>query len=826
MKVKLSLSWMAMSRTGAAVTAALVTVAGLGLLAGPTQAQQPTTAGAVQGVPRIPVDSVVVYGTTRTKAQDAQSLFGISAHDTITYRDLETGIRRLYASGQYKDVQVFARGASSATSPVTLVVQVEEQPYVADVKVNGLVHLSAGVLADSSAEKGGGPLHPEKVAAAQARARRLLSAKGFQVRTLDHKLVPLPNRPGEYELVFNVDEGRRVAIADVAFEGNKIFSSGELKDAMVTKPEGFLWFRPGTYDEDKVRKDVRENLPSFYAAHGYIDAEVTGDTLIVDPQTGKARLVMKVSEGSQYRLASFDIHGNHHFPTEDLKKYFEQEKGGLLAGLGFGARDTSSQPVFDQAAFDAATDKIRQLYSNQGYLYAQVEPVVERDSANGKPVVNVSWDIDEKQPAYVNKVTIAGNSFTHEKIIRNAILLLPGDVYNEDLLVQSYRNIGALGFFETPIPSPKIEPNDKGDVNITFNVKEKQTGSINFGTAVGGGTGVAGFLGYDQPNLFGEAKAGHLRWEFGKYSNDLEASYTDPSVLNSDISGTLSLFSSRDRFFTFSEGQRRRTGGEVRFGLPLPSDRSGRTRLFVGYSLARTTYEKFTDVNSSLFGLPPGLQSTFTLDLVRNTLDSPMFPTVGTKQELEADFNGGPLGGNAQFQKYQVTGQWYVPVGQLGGGGPGGRPIRFTLGLTAQGGAIFGNASNFPFERFWMGGVQFGLPLRGYDETTITPLGYIARCTDGAPGCPPLEDRLGDSFLRLSAEYAARINDNLSLSAFYDAGGLYRSPGQIDPTRLLRGAGMGVTIVTPFGPLGLDYAYGFDKDRPGWQLHFKFGAGF
>lgn len=813
----------------AAVAAAFVALAaGLVPLARPALAQQPMPgAAAPQGVPRIPVDSVVVYGTTRTKPEDVKSLFGIASRDTITYRDLEKGIRRLYGSGEYRDVQVFARGATSATSPVTLVVQVEEQPFVADVKVNGLEHVSPGTLTDSVMPKGGGPLHPEKITEAEARVRRQLAAKGFQVKKIEHQLVPLPNRAGENQLVFNIDEGRRVAIADVAFEGNKLFSSGALKDAMVTKPEGFLWFRQGTYDEDKVRKDVRESLPSFYAAHGYIDAQVTGDTLVVDPQTGKARLVMQVSEGPQYRLASFDIRGNHHFPTEDLKKYFEQDRGGLLQGLGLGSRDTSSTPVFDQAAFDAATDKVRQLYSNQGYLYANVEPVVLRDSAGGKPVVNVAWEIDEKQPAYVNKVTIAGNSFTHERIIRNAVLLLPGDVYNEDLLVQSYRNINALGFFESPVPSPKIDPDPKtGDVNITFNVKERQTGSINFGTAVGGGTGVAGFLGYDQPNLFGEAKSGHLRWEFGKYSNDLEASYTDPSVMNSDISGTLSLFSARDRFFTFSEGQRRRTGGEIRFGLPLPSDRSGRTRLFIGYSLARTTYEKFEDVNgSNLFGLPPGLQSTVSFDLVRNTLDSPMFPTVGTKQEFQADFNGGPLGGNAQFQKYQVTGQWYVPVGQLGGGGPGGRPIRFTLGLTAQGGALFGNASNFPFERFWMGGVQFGLPLRGYDETTITPLGYIARCS-GTPGCPPLEDRLGDSFLRLSAEYAARINDNLSLSLFYDAGGLYRTPGQIDPTRLLRGAGLGVTIVTPFGPLGLDYAYGFDKDRPGWQLHFKFGAGF
>jgi outer membrane protein insertion porin family len=205
----------------------------------------------------------------------------------------------------------------------------------------------------------------------------------------------------------------------------------------------------------------------------------------------------------------------------------------------------------------------------------------------------------------------------------------------------------------------------------------------------------------------------------------------------------------------------------------------------------------------------------------RFNLDHPMFPTSGTRQEIEVDFNGGILGGNGDFQKVTLNGAWWVPVGKIGGSVPGSRPIRFALGLSAETGALFGNASRFPFERFWMGGVQFGRPLRGYEETTVTPEGYFDRNAN-----IPLENRFGDSYLRLSAEYAIRFNDNLSISTFYDAGNVWRTPAEINPTRLFRGAGIGAMLVTPFGPLGLDYAYGFDKTRPGWQLHFKFGQGF
>ena len=480
------------------------------------------------------------------------------------------------------------------------------------------------------------------------------------------------------------------------------------------------------------------------------------------------------------------------------------------------------------ATVEAATGRVQQLYRNQGYLYAQVVPSIEKVDSNR---VQVTWEIQEGNPAYINRVTILGNTFTHEDVIRNQLLVVPGDVYNEELLVQSYQRISALGFFEAPLPTPRMEEECEDeqnrqncDVNITFEVKEKQTGSVNFGTAVGGGAGLAGFLGYDQPNLFGQAKSGHLRWEFGRYSNNFEASYSDPAIFGSRYSGSLSLFSARDRFINFSEGRRRRTGASARIGVPLPRD--PRSRVTLGYSLSRTTYEDFEDEEtSSLFSLPPGLQSTVTIGVQRFNLDHPMFPTSGTRQEFQADLSGGPFGGDGDFQKYIVSGAWYVPVGRLGGSTPGSRPIRMALGLTAEGGALFGDASRFPFERFWMGGVQFGRSLRGYEETTITPLGYVPRCSGGA-NCPTLETRFGDAFMRLSAEYAIRFNDNLSLSAFYDAGGVWREPAEINPARLLRGAGFGAMLVTPFGPLGLDWAYGFDKDRPGWQLHFKFGQGF
>jgi outer membrane protein insertion porin family len=357
-------------------------------------------------------------------------------------------------------------------------------------------------------------------------------------------------------------------------------------------------------------------------------------------------------------------------------------------------------------------------------------------------------------------------------------------------------------------------------VDITFHVREQQTGAINFGTSVGGGIGLAGFIGYDQPNLFGQAKEGHLRWDFGRYVNNFTISFTDPALFQTRTSGTISLFNARDRFFSFSSGERRRIGASLRFGFPVPNARW--TRMFAGYSISRTKYKlrEGTD-DTSLFGREPGLQSQLSVGLQRSTLNHPIFPTTGSRQSWNVEFNGGVLGGDGRFTRHLWDAAWWLPIGQAGGDGtsPG---VTFALGTSLKAGAIFGDAGNFPFDRFWMGGVQFGQSLRGYDETSVTPFGFFPENSGGIRDI----DRLGDAFLSLSTELAIRLNNSISVSGFFDAGNTWRRPSEMDPSRLFRGAGVGLQLVTPFGPIGLDYAYGFDKTVPGWQLHFRMGPGF
>ena len=86
-------------------------------------------------------------------------------------------------------------------------------------------------------------------------------------------------------------------------------------------------------------------------------------------------------------------------------------------------------------------------YSNEGYIYAQVRPVVERvaSGADSVPTVNLRWEIEERSPAIVNRVDIVGNDYTTESCIREQLLILPGEVFNQDRLIRSYQNIAQPG---------------------------------------------------------------------------------------------------------------------------------------------------------------------------------------------------------------------------------------------------------------------------------------------------------------------------------------------------------------------------------------------
>ncbi len=770
------------------------------------------------------VNDVQVRGNSRIDAATIEALSLLQEGSRVASIDIQAAIRRLMGTGNFESVAVLAEG--DQTTGVTLVLQVVERPVVMSFEIEGLERVNARTVRDTVGLTPNQPLNPQLIVDTERTVRDMLAAQGIQLSAFDTVWIPVPDQPNSIDLVFRVEEGNRLTIAEVLFEGNEAFAGDVLREAIRTKSEGFLWFRQGRFDRSVFEEDLLANLPRFYGSRGYIDFAVVSDTIIVDPESGKARVVINVEEGPQYRLGEFSVEGARHFPTEEIERMFTAQTRSVL-GLPFGRNEAEQGEIFDQAALEEATTRVAQLYRNEGYLYVDVQPVIERvEGADGQPMVDVRWAVTEGSPFFVGRIFIEGNTYTHESVIRDRLVVLPGDLYSDDRLLQSYRSVAGLGFFETPLPTPDINPDPtSGTVDLTFRVEERQTGSINFGTSIGGGGygyggGLSGFVGYSQPNLFGQAKEASLQAEYGYGRSSFQAAYTDPAIMGSRNSASVSIFHTDDRYrgVSFTDGRYVRTGASLRYGFPIFNLRW--TRAFAGYSLSRYRYEarNFDDCEpGNIFCQPSALASNLSLAVTRDTKDHPLFPVSGSRQNISVQQTGGPLGGDGNFQKVLGEAEWWTPVGSLGGGDVGARPFMMTFGLIARAGSVFGDASRFPLERFFMGGTQFGQQLRGYDESTVTPFGYFDRDARDISSSA----RLGDSFLTITGEYAIRFNDNISLSAFADVGNIWNDPAEINPSRLYRSLGLGAVIVTPFGPFGLDYAYGFDRDPPGWKFHFK-----
>jgi outer membrane protein insertion porin family len=773
-------------------------------------------------------DSIVIRGNKRLDPLTIRESSGLVPGLQLNFRLVQRAVKQLFATGEFDAVDLNCE-VTPVGDRALLVIDVRERKTLQEFDLRGMHHVPEHTLRDHATLPLLKALDPALVAHAVYAIDSAYAKSGYYLAKVRAETTDVSENA--VRLTFHIEEGRRLAVAGIDVEGNRHVKAADIVGAMKTKPEGFWFWRQGELDDQAFAADLADRVPGLYAKRGFIDFQVAKDTLLVNRDLGKALIKFSVNEGKQYKVGTFEVVGSRHFSSEDIRRYypFEEQTRPLTSRLTDLLRRRTPLPtdVFDQAKWEDATNKVRTAYSNEGYIYASIRPVVERRVApDSTPYVDLRWEVEEQTPAIINRIEIVGNDYTSEACIRDQLVILPGDVFNQDRIIKSWQSIGNLGFFEQPLPFPDTHrANEQGDVDVVFKVKEKRTGNVNFGASMGQGTGVGGFIGLDQPNLFGQCKKGSLQWQFGRYINDFNLTYSDPRIKESQISGSVSLYHTLARYYIADLGRSLRNGAQVQFGMPVPYDYW--TRVFVSYGGESVSFG-----SSGLLGQVQSqygnnsFRSSIGLTYTRDTRAGLPFPTQGASESVTGQFNGGPLGGTSSFQRYTTETSAFAPLAQFGGGNPGQQPVVLVAGLTTHAGAVFGNTGPFFFsQEFALGGVQFGERLRGYPEFSITPKGFVT----GTDTYNAQRSSFGKAFFTTTAELGLRLNSSLYVNAFMDAGNLWQNAREVDPTRLFRGAGLGASTITPLGPLGIDYAYGFDRlnaagsKAPKWQLHFRLG---
>nr|HPJ29564.1 BamA/TamA family outer membrane protein [Candidatus Sabulitectum sp.]HPR23373.1 BamA/TamA family outer membrane protein [Candidatus Sabulitectum sp.] len=335
-------------------------------------------------------------------------------------------------------------------------------------------------------------------------------------------------------------------------------------------------------------------------------------------------------------------------------------------------------------------------------------------------------------------------------------------------------------------------------------VQEKTTGKFGIGTNYSGSDGFSGYLEVAETNFLGRGQNLGATYEFSSRIQNIKLSFTEPWFRDTPLTLGGELYHTTS---DYSEYDRKRTGGSIVIGRPLPW--VDYTSASIRYTLEKVDVFNITsDPDNYYYSLRetdwPRWDSSIRFGITRDSQDRQVFPGEGSKNTFSLDLTGGFLGGDLGFQKYLFDSSWHTPLWW-----------KFFLTLRGRMGTIAGFGGHEPpaYELFRLGGTGF-YGVRGYGSDEINAV-------DG------FETVGGRAMMILSAEYRFRIIDQLQLATFIDAGNTWESWADLDMTSLNRGAGLGIRVEIPMlGVMGLDYAYGFDGPDPGWEPHFQMGTSF
>lgn len=736
---------------------------------------------AVPAGAQLRVVEVRVEGSEFTEARLVRSLFGVESGDPFSPDAVRQGIRRLYGRDLFRDIWV---EGTEVGGGVLLTVRVVERPRLERVLFQGNDEISKEDLQKETEQPHAVTVSDRAIFYDRQKIVRLYKEKGYHQASVEAQVREAEG--GRAAVTYRIWEGEKTRVKKVRIEGNRVLSDKEVRSVLKTKKRRF--FRGGDFKEDVFAEDL-ERIVALYGEHGYLDAKVVDRRLDYDEEMKNLEVVIIVEEGPQYRIGDVTVRGNELFDDAGVREMIDLEKGA----------------VFDEAAYGRGLDDVYAAYSEEGYVYCRIEPNRTRNGDR----VDVDVQIREGVQARIGEIKIAGNLSTREKVIRRDLIVRPGEVFKRSALMRSQREVFSLGFFEdvqlTPLPGGR-----EGEMDLLFVVKERQTGQAMMGAGYSNQYGMTGSLQLAKTNFRGTGQTIDVMWEFGRLGQ-FRVGFTEPWLFDTPTSLGLQVYHTRRRRQgdAFAE---RAVGGSVSIGRPFPW--LDYARIYSRLRVEEWEIEAFSNASPTVRALAgTGTTTSLRLSLIRNSTDSPFFPTVGSISSVSYEIAGvwRESESGSLFQPYSKTllsTQWFARA--LG---------PFVLAVQSREGFLKGHSESGEvpiYEKFRLGGT--GLEgLRGYSDFEIVPEGN--QRDDGGKVMTILKTELkfpigGPQFFGLF---------------FFDAGNTWNTLAAAQPMTLKRGAGFGIRFQAPMiGMIGLDYGYGYDRDKafggPGWEWHFQLGA--
>jgi outer membrane protein insertion porin family len=732
------------------------------------------------------VRDIRIEGLQRVEPGTVFASLALRVGDDYTDDKGATAIRALFALGLFKDVRLEVSGD-------VLVVIVEERPNVSEVDFVGTKEFDKDVLKKALRDIGlsdGRPFDRALLDRAEQELKRQYINRSLYAADVVSTVTPIERN--RVNITFTVTEGEPAKISEIRIVGNKAFTEPTLRNLFDLDTGGWMsWYtKSNRYSRSKLNADI-ETLRSYYLARGYLEFRVESTQVAISTNKKDISITINIVEGEKFVVSSVKLDGNYLEREEEFRALVSIKPG----------------EAYNATRVAETIKSFSDYFARFGFAFARVQSLPEIDRARNQ--VALVLQADPSRRAYVRRLNVAGNNKTRDEVVRREFRQLEASWYDGEKIKLSRSRVDRLGYFKDVDIETNEVPGTSDQVDLTMNVTEKPTGSLTLGAGFSSSDGLGLSFGINQQNAFGSGNSLGMQVNTSSFNRSIIFNTTDPYFTDAGVSRTFDLYLRTFRPFFNRDSYRLETAGtSMRFGVPF----SELDTVFFGVGVERTTIVPGTFLPTSFqtYADEFGFASTalpLTVGWARDSRDSALVPTKGILQSASGDWS---VGGEVRYLRMTYGYQQFLPIT---------KQYTFAFnGNVALGMATEGRS--YPiFKNFYGGGLG---SVRGFspgslgpkDPTTLVALGGTKRV---------------NANFELQAPFPGTGNDRtLRMYGFVDTGNVYGVSESIDFNQLRASAGVGISWISPIGPLRLAFASpirSFEGDRI-QNIQFQIGTSF
>lgn len=724
------------------------------------------------------ISNIRITGNKRVEQDAISRIITSKPGDILNSQTLSKDLGLIYKMGYFDNVVI---EKNTLDRGVEVVFEVTEKPSVRNIRFEDNSIYKDEELFDVVTTTTGSILNVYKINNDVDRLKQLYFEKNYYNCQISYEIKQLKNH--QADIIFTVDEGNKIRIESIVFDGNQHFSDKKIKKVMRTQEKGFWFFitESGNLNETELDNDVIR-IESLYKNNGFINVKVSDAMIDVGEESITVRF--KIEEGDQYKTGVVDIEGDILTTKEELMALLISQESEL----------------YNRELIRKDMITLTDLYSNDGYANVEVVPSVKKNEEN--KTVDLSFKIDKKELVYFNRIIISGNSKTRDKVIRRELAIKEQGKYSMRGMQRSNRNLTVREYFSN-IDIKPVKTNDPQKRDVEVKVTEKPTGNFAFGGGFSSDDGPFGQVSVEERNLFGRGQTLKLTARLSSESGLFNIGFTEPWMFDKPLSGGFDIYKF-DREFDYYDRES--------IGLTLRSA----YRQFWDYTAIGLNYNiedfEISNVQTANTNVTPGSYFTSSLEpyISYDSRNHYFIPTKGMYHRAGMEYAGEFLGGEIDFTRYDLESAIFFPLFW-----------KFSGGLYAKGGYLDDRTNGNPdidWERFYLGGIN---SIRGFDKYDIntTPAGSTIQ-------------RGGEKMLQFNAEMMFPIAQDAGVFGvfFYDRGDVYTYGDNIDLGDMFSSTGFELRWNSPMGPIRLAYGIVIDgktvKKSGDGQFDFSIGAFF